>query len=485
MPLSTPVASTEVLTGLLTHLSAENGLYAQETFVSLFSCITRIFREHRLKGLVFTCIPPEPQFEAMAMALESVSDITFHRLPWRNDLGFLVVLTDRFCATLYWTPTTQDTFRLFSGGWTFHPGDAKTLATHLVGHALSPSTPLDADDADEQAATQHLKTMLLQLIATVDIDRRYDDKLNLLITSLVNGLETRNRELTMALVQVKDLNQRILDSERMAAVGQLCSVIAHEIRNPLGLVELYAKLIETQIERLTLPNASVERPPLEKNIGLIRQATQSLSQILSELTDYARPLQLNCQPLDLYQWTQDVCEFMRPLFEQHQIALTFNATGTANDDWLVNADAPRLRQALINLLKNACEATQERQNSQEQAQDKTPVNYLTVSVTLAGRQADDKRLIKVSDDGLGVPPELAEKLFTPYFSTKGNGTGLGLAHSQKIMQAHGGSISLLTPDKNHSGATFALMLPKQTLPNQRLMVEDCINNSCDSPLAMP
>ena len=106
-------------------------------------------------------------------------------------------------------------------------------------------------------------------------------------------------------------------------------------------------------------------------------------------------------------------------------------------------DADRIRQALINLIKNALEAS---------PQDST------VTVTVAKRENDRHIYIKVRDEGTGVDDKIQQKLFTPYFSTKGNGTGLGLAHSRKILQAHGGSVELLST-KAAEGSTFALILP--------------------------
>jgi signal transduction histidine kinase len=421
-----------LLGGLLGHLSSCHGLYAKETFESLYSCITRLLRDHRMRGLVFSQTLGDVSFEAMALALSSLPEITFHAFepppPEEADhhhrLGFLCVLTDRLCAVVYWSDQTSDTFKLYQGGWTFHPGDAKTITTQLMRTLV---------EEPEQ-------TTWLERIALTETERRYDDKINLLVTSLVNGLEHRNRELTQALNRIGELHRKMLDSERLAAVGQLCSVIAHEIRNPLGLIDLYVKLIETQLGQAQFADAQAAEA-LHKNLHLVRQATQSLEVILSELTDYSRPLTLHLAPCPLLAWIQDVCDFMRPSFTQRGIVLEVHTSGEV-DSLQKSVDAQRLRQALINLLKNALEVNQEAG---------------TVTVTLARRRADEALYIKVCDQGPGVPAEIVPKLFTPYFSTKGNGTGLGLAHSQKILQAHGGSVALIS--NGPQGATFALILP--------------------------
>jgi signal transduction histidine kinase len=287
---------------------------------------------------------------------------------------------------------------------------------------------------------------LNQILDQTTIDRRYDDKINLLITSLVNGLENRNRELIQVLEQVNDLNQKVVETERFAAIGQLCSVIAHEIRNPLGLIDLYAKLVEDQFAKMIDINAismeSDKQEILLKNLSQIRQATVSLGTILNELTDYSRPLQIQKESTNLVKLVQDVCDFYMPSYEEKSVHLILpEPDNTASYE--VEVDCGRIRQALINLLKNALEVS--------------PPNS-TVKVSVASRRSDRYLYIKVSDQGPGVDPKVVGKLFTPYFSTKGNGTGLGLAHSRKVLQAHGGNVELLSSSKD--GATFALILPK-------------------------
>jgi signal transduction histidine kinase len=419
------------LDGLFGHLCSSTGLYSKETFLSLYSCITRMIRDHRMPGFVMTRTLDDEAFETITHALDNLPNLPLFRFN-QPDLfpsgtgicdqtGFLIVLTDRLCAMLFWSATTHQTFRMYDGGWTFHPTDCRTIAAQLIEHLDSPE--------------------LEHLLKETPVDRRYDDKLNLLITSLVHGLENRNRELLVALDQVTTLNKRIVDQERLAAIGQLSSVIAHEIRNPLGLIDLYAKLTEDHLGKLELADQTDKKEMLLKNLSLIRQATGSLETILSELTNYSRPLQLNCKPTHIYQLVQDVCDFYRPSYQENNVQLNLDAQDSGET---ILADADKIRQALINLLKNALEAS--------------PADS-TVRVSIVHRNGDPQLYIKVSDEGQGVNPANIQKLFTPYFSTKGSGTGLGLAHSRKILQAHGGNVELLSsePDK---GSTFALVLPR-------------------------
>lgn len=384
-----------------------------------------------MSGFVMTRTLEDESFETMAHALEDMNGLPLFRFndpdffPTSTGIcdqtGFLIVLTDRMCATLFWSAATHQTFRMYDGGWTFHPGDSRTIATQLIAHI-------------DNSALEHL-------LKETPVDRRYDDKLNVLITSLVHGLENRNRELTVALDQVQLLNKRNVDTERLAAIGQLSSVIAHEIRNPLGLIDLYAKLTEDHLGKLDLNEQEEKKALLLKNLSLIRQATGNLETILSELTSYSRPLQLNPKPTDIYTLVHDICEFYAPSYQEKGVLLSLLEEHSPET---LDIDSDKIRQALINLLKNALEAS--------------PAGT-TVIVQVVHRASDPQLFIKVTDEGKGIDAANIKKLFTPYFSTKGSGTGLGLAHSRKILQAHGGNVELLSSEPG-KGSTFALILPR-------------------------
>jgi signal transduction histidine kinase len=423
------------LNGLFGHLCSSTGMYSRETFQSLYSCITRMVRDHRMPGFVITRTLQDEAFETMAHALDEIPEVPLFRLN-QSDLfpsgtgicdqtGFLIVLTNRLCATLFWSAATHATYRMYEGGWTFHPGDTRTIAGHLIAHLNEPA--------------------LDQLLKETSVDRRYDEKLNVLITSLVHGLENRNRELMVALDQVQLLNKRNVDTERLAAIGQLSSVIAHEIRNPLGLIDLYAKLTEDHLGPLNLEAQTEKKTLLLKNLGLIRQATSSLETILSELTNYSRPLNLNPKPTDLVALVQELCEFYRPSYQEKSV--TLNTALNQQEEWLT-IDSEKIRQALINLLKNALEASGA---------------GMTVQVSVEAKMNHPQICVKVSDQGTGISSQHVSKLFTPYFSTKGSGTGLGLAHSRKILLAHGGSVELLSSTPGQ-GSVFAITLPRTSMP---------------------
>jgi signal transduction histidine kinase len=337
-----------------------------------------------------------------------------------------LLLSDKLSAVVHWNSETSQAFRMDQGGWSFNPADVRNLSLYLaewLGH-----DPL-------HRAVEH-----------APFDARHDDKLSLIVSSLLSNLENRNRELTLALEREKELSRRMAEQERMAAIGQLSSVIAHEIRNPLGLISLYAEIVQGQLGQLAI-TADVP-DTLHKNLDQIKDATAHLETILSELTQYSRPLELQYESVNLQKFVEDVCEFYRPKYEEKGVVLNvemqFSKESLDENALLVSVDAGRMRQAVINLLKNALEATESGKK---------------VTVSLASRKDDTHLYIKVKDEGVGIPEDKVEKLFTPYFSTKATGTGLGLAYIRKIMQAHEGTAKLLWSEQG-KGTTMALLLPR-------------------------
>jgi signal transduction histidine kinase len=194
-------------------------------------------------------------------------------------------------------------------------------------------------------------------------------------------------------------------------------------------------------------------------------AIAHLEGFLAEITDYSRPFTLNCQPCHLYTLLRDMVDFCQPLAQQHQCALVLAPCPTKAKPWHVHIDISRIQQALLNLIKNALEASENKQNA-------------CVTVRLGcGSKPNDPLGIEVIDQGCGLGVGQAGKLFTPFFTTKAQGTGLGLARTQKIMQAHGGSVQAVdhTAQQAHgradnagdnaapTGCTFTLALPKTCL----------------------
>lgn len=429
---------------LFHQLANEQGLFSRSTLHSFYSTLVRLVCDHRMQGCVLTLSRPEACINQLSLPLETCPHVTVINLetfatfqpalqlggtPLLNSgFGCAVFLMNELSLALYWNSDSTQTYKLDQGGWTFQPTNVRFLADKL------------AEASQEESVKEY--------VLMAPCDAQFDEKLSKLVFSMINNLEHRNRDLAHALVREQLLNKQMAEQERLAAIGQMSSVLAHEIRNPLGVIDLYANLVETQLAQLE--EATLE-PLIFSNLGQIRSAVQHLDSVLTELTQYSRPLHIEPTLADIEQLLQETVAFYKPSFEQKGVALHLSVNlslpASVSRPLQLMLDSTKIKQALINLMKNALEATPSGKK---------------VVVELSCRRGDQYVYVKVRDEGKGVPETYQKKLFTPFFTTKGaNGTGLGLAHVRKILQAHGGQAELLWSEAE-KGASFALLFPLLT-----------------------
>lgn len=202
--------------------------------------------------------------------------------------------------------------------------------------------------------------------------------------------------------------------------------IAHEVRNPLGGIELYAGLLREALH---------DRPERVEEVRRIEREINYLKIVVAEFLDYARRPAPELAPVPLYELLDEV----RELVTEGAVAVTVACPA----DLRVRADAGQLRRALLNLGRNAVGAAQRRHPG-------------AGTVTLRGQRDGATVRLEVEDDGAGVPAELREKIFTPFFTTREKGTGLGLAFVREIVADHGGAIQV--SDAAGGGARFSFAL---------------------------
>jgi signal transduction histidine kinase len=235
----------------------------------------------------------------------------------------------------------------------------------------------------------------------------------------------------------KAMEDRLLQSERLAAVGNTVAHIAHEIKNPLLIIGGFAQQL-------------AETPGLDDQarhkLSLIAAEVRHLEEMVAEMRDFVRRPLIQKQPGQLQAAIRQAVELFQQVFQEHGVQVRLVEETPLP---LVAFDPQQLGEVLINLLKNAVEAMPH-----------------GGEITIASRVRDNLVEIRVSDTGEGIPPEVAANLFRPYFTTKEKGTGLGLAICQGIIQEHGGSLSAdSTPGR---GATFTIQLPlEETVPGDR------------------
>ena len=209
-------------------------------------------------------------------------------------------------------------------------------------------------------------------------------------------------------------NEQLLASERLATIGKMAAHVTHEIRNPLSSIALNLELLEEE-----LPASADEANNL---LRAIKAEVERLSGLSEQYLSVARqrPQEKHLEKLD--EIVEEACEFVRRELEQAGISLTLEVEDDVNDVALA-VDEAQIRQALLNLLRNAREAMP---------------SGGRVNVRL--RRAETGLELLVDDEGVGMPATTRARLFEPFFTTKQHGTGLGLAITRQIAEAHGGGI---------------------------------------------
>lgn len=227
--------------------------------------------------------------------------------------------------------------------------------------------------------------------------------------------------------------RRLRRVERLATAGALAASIAHEIKNPMGII-----LSATQVlaRSPTLPAA--DRSLLREIEDEVRRADDQLNAFL----DLVRDMPLKRAPCDLIELARSTIELLAPQARQAGVAL---AAELPAEPVTILGDRRRLRQAVINLVLNAIEACAGRGGR-------------TVRVRVAGGQTPEDASLVVADDGPGIPRHLLRHACEPFWTTKPNGTGLGLSTAQRIVERHLGRLELASDPG--VGTTVAMHLPR-------------------------
>jgi signal transduction histidine kinase len=250
--------------------------------------------------------------------------------------------------------------------------------------------------------------------------------LNMSVERFGEGPDVRLVHVFQDCADLRTMEQRLLQSERLATVGRFASQIAHEIRNPLNSISLNIELLEDEFK----DSNSEAR-------GLIRSALRELDRlngIVNEYLQFARFPKPNLKRGTIDRLIQSVVDSFRP---PDRITFTVRPAKTTPAVWL---DEQLLRQVIDNLARNAVEAIENE-------------GYIEIETDVIDRFV----VIRVRDSGIGIPGDVQSKLFEPFFTTKSHGTGLGLATSQQIMFEHNGH--LLVESQPGKGTTFSLLLP--------------------------
>jgi two-component system, NtrC family, sensor histidine kinase HydH len=250
-------------------------------------------------------------------------------------------------------------------------------------------------------------------------------------------LAQRTEELTLANQELRAVQAQLLEAERLAAIGEVVTAVAHGIRNPLANIRAAAQVAGLDFREPRTPS------PAPKHLTNIMNEVDRLETRLKELLQFVRPADRPCALLDLNTVLSESLQLMAGRIAKTPIRLTQQFTPGLPP---LRGNAMLLEQVFLSLLGNALEALPEGGGA---------ITLRTGTTPEAGGAR--KLFVEVQDSGSGVPPEQLSKIFEPFYTTKAQGTGLGLAIAKKFTEALGGGIAVMSPPDG--GATFRVTFP--------------------------
>lgn len=247
-------------------------------------------------------------------------------------------------------------------------------------------------------------------------------------------------------------------SRKLAALGRLMAGVAHEVKNPLNAMTIHLELLKQKlgarqpvvaqaVSGYGMPpegrgaegNGPEHAPDVKRHVDIIANEIRRLDQVVNGFLKFARPDELRLQPIDVSEVVNDVATTVAPEAERSNVTLRAECPRDLPE---INADPAMLRQALLNLALNACQAM--------------PTGG---TLRLACRRAARNRVeIAVQDSGIGIAPEHLQKIFDLYFTTKEKGSGIGLSMVYRIVQLHDGDVEVQSTPGH--GTTFRLLFPQ-------------------------
>ena len=235
--------------------------------------------------------------------------------------------------------------------------------------------------------------------------------------------------MTRQLERLRQMEGEMRRREQLAALGEAAAVIAHEIRNPLGIIKTSSQVV-AQRSYLTQPD--------ERLLGFVLDEVNRIDRLVTEVLDYVRPNRPTMRTVALDEIVSRAIDFMTPELDKRGITRELAVASGL----MVEADGDQIHQVIINLVLNAMEAMAEG-------------GRLTVKA-----EADDEAseaVLTIADNGTGMEPDVVNRMFDPFFTTKTKGTGLGLAKVLSVIEHHGGAISCTSALE--SGTSIVIRLP--------------------------
>jgi len=228
---------------------------------------------------------------------------------------------------------------------------------------------------------------------------------------------------------VRRLEDEIELSRRLSANSRLTRGVAHEVKNPINAIVLHLHLLQTKLQQID--------PSTRRHMDVIGNEIHRLDRVVQILVDFTRPRELRLEQVDLRRLLEDVALLAAPDAEQHGVSLVRRLP---DEPLYVKVDPDFMKQAILNIVINGVQAMTE-----------------GGQLTIGARREEGMVLTEIRDTGGGIPKEVQEKIFELYFTTKKDGSGIGLAQTYQILQWHYGTVDFETVEGQ--GTTFRLRIP--------------------------
>ena len=398
-------------------LNKEPKVFAKQTIKGLFRVLLETTMEQNEQSTVLFKSTETKNFSGVLSRLEHNKNIetfsycnsfpfSFETVEIQNknlkDDEFLIILSERFSICIYWKEIQNNIVEFYSS---LNGEEIFSIIEYL----------------QNQSKNQKLENIL----STLKMDRRQNKNINDIFSKLIELNDEVEKEL-----MCMDLKIDNSSKDNMSY-----STIAHELRTPISIIDLNSNLLKKYFDKNISDTELKEKA--ENFYQAIQKSIFLLNEIANNLSAFSKDYKLNLSKENLDNEINTAINMLSAQTKEKQIEIIkTNDSGISE----IKLDKIMFSRALLNLIKNALEASKEN--------GKIFIEILKIK---------DYLLIKIEDNGIGIKEENQNKLFTPFFTTKKTGTGIGLYESRKIIQAHNGDLKLIST--GDTGSTFGIFLP--------------------------
>ncbi|MEW6620301.1 MAG: ATP-binding protein [bacterium] len=308
--------------------------------------------------------------------------------------------------------------------WYVVPMDSGELKWAIVGAAVYDDfhKPIDLLSQDIIYSLGEVSNQLYSLLNLVDEQNK--------------KLERLNEGLKQEIIERQQAEEKLIAAEKLAAASQIAAESAHEIKNPLTVIKGGVYYLSQILAKDEI---------IKKTLGQIDKAVDRATSYINSLLSFSRPPILKVSSVDINNLLQETLKDLENEMKA-EVKIKENLTKSLPP---LKADPEQLKAVFFNLIKNAIESMGEREEKR-----------LEINTQEVTHKEGRFVLIRIKDNGVGIRSKEVEKIFNPFYTTKGKGTGLGLAICQRIIEAHQGKIGV--ESKEGKGATFTIKLPQKT-----------------------